>query len=71
MNGEVGERSVVQEMIGEGHGWWSSSNNTSPFLPSVSSSSIATSNSVCTQPSTILPWSSSDDQPESLSQLLL
>lgn len=64
MNREVGERSVVQEMIGEGHDWWSLSNNNSPFLPSVSSS-IPTSS--CS--SNMLPWSS--DQPESLSQLLL
>ncbi|KAJ4788794.1 basic helix-loop-helix (bHLH) DNA-binding superfamily protein [Rhynchospora pubera] len=72
MNREVVERSVVQEMIGEGHGWWSLSNNTSPFLPSVSSSvatSFCSSNSVYTQPSSLLPWSS--EQPESLSQLLL
>ncbi|XP_078176754.1 basic helix-loop-helix (bHLH) DNA-binding superfamily protein [Carex rostrata] len=64
MNREVGERSVVQEMIGEGHDWWSLSNNYSPFLPSVSSS-VPTSS--CS--SNILPWGS--DQPESLSQLLL
>ncbi|KAF3333167.1 Transcription factor bHLH68 [Carex littledalei] len=50
MNREVGERSVVQEMIGEGHDWWSlSNNNNSPFLPSVSSSiptSFCSSNSM-------------------------
>ncbi|KAJ3692247.1 hypothetical protein LUZ60_012597 [Juncus effusus] len=76
MNRESGESSMVQEMIGEGHGWWSLSSSTPTFSPSVnsaaSSSSLGFSNSLCT-PSNLLPFTpwSSESQPQSLSQLLL